>query len=192
MNIFNTTMRYLKERQTPFVRILHLATIALILNQIIVSNFIAFNDSGEISTNTLEYYATWIHIITGFFLIPIFVTFLIIELRQQSLKYFFPYLFGEFAQLSSDIRQLSKLKLPDLSDYGVAASIQGLGLGAVFLVLFSGLLWFITWNANISWSHDVEEIHKSLTVLVQAYVIGHGVMGVLHIFAYSKSLNRGK
>ncbi|CUS41336.1 hypothetical protein MGWOODY_Tha854 [hydrothermal vent metagenome] len=84
-----------------------------------------------------------------------------------------------------------KFKLPEASDYGIAGSIQGLGLGALFLVLFTGLLWFITWNANLSWSHDIEDVHKLLTGLVQAYMIGHGVMGVLHIFVYSKSLKGG-
>ena len=84
-----------------------------------------------------------------------------------------------------------KFKLPEASDYGIAGSIQGLGLGALFLVLFTGLLWFIIWNAKLSWSHDVEDMHKLLTGLVQAYLIGHGVMGVLHIFVYSKSQKGG-
>jgi cytochrome b561 len=191
MNIFTTTMQYLKERQTPLVRILHMTIIILIVSQIIFSNFMAFNNSGDISSNTIEFYGTWMHIITGLFLMPIAVIFLVVELRQHSLKYYFPYLFGEFMQLSIDFKQLLKLKLPSSSDYGLAASVQGLGLGALFLVLFSGLLWFITWNANLPWSHDVEEVHKLLTGLVQAYIIAHGFMGLLHIFIYSRSLKNG-
>ena len=191
MNIFKTTMQFLKERQTQSVRILHIAIIVLIASQLIVSNFMAFSDTGDISSNTIEFYGTWLHIITGLFLIPVAIAFLIVELRRHSLKYFFPYLYGEFTQLDIDIKYLLKLKLPEASDYGIAGSIQGLGLGALFLVLFTGLLWFITWNANLSWSHDIEDVHKLLTGLVQAYMIGHGVMGVLHIFVYSKSLKGG-
>lgn len=191
MNIFKTTMQFLKERQTQSVRILHIAIIVLIASQLIVSNFMAFSDTGDISSNTIEFYGTWLHIITGLFLIPVAIAFLIVELRRHSLKYFFPYLYGEFTQLDIDIKYLLKLKLPEASDYGIAGSIQGLGLGALFLVLFTGLLWFITWNANLSWSDDIEDLHKLLTGLVQAYMIGHGVMGVLHIFVYSKSLKGG-
>ncbi|MBN28195.1 MAG: hypothetical protein CL578_24585 [Alteromonadaceae bacterium] len=191
MNIFNITMQYLKERQKPSVRLLHISIIVLVVSQIIVSNFMAFNNSGDISSNTVELYGSWLHIITGIFLIPIAVLFLIVELKRHSLKYYFPYLFGEFTQLSSDTRLLLKLKLPDSSDYGVAASVQGLGLGALFLVLFSGLIWFITWNANLSWANDVEDVHKFVTGFVQAYIIGHGVMGILHVFVYSKSLKGG-
>lgn len=191
MNIFNTTKQFLQERQTRSVRILHIAIIVLISSQLIVSNFMAFSDTGDISANTIEFYGTWLHIITGLFLIPVAITFLFVELRRHSLKYFFPYLYGEFTQLDIDIKYLLKLKLPEASDYGIAGSIQGLGLGALFLVLFTGLLWFITWNANLSWSDDIEDLHKLLTGLVQAYMIGHGVMGILHIFVYSKSLKGG-
>ena len=191
MNIFNTTKQYLQERQTRSVSILHVAIIVLISSQLIVSNFMAFSDTGDISSNTIEFYGTWLHIITGLFLIPVAITFLIVELRRHSLKHFFPYLYGEFTQLGGDIKHLLKFKLPEASDYGIAGSIQGLGLGALFLVLFTGLLWFITWNANLSWSDDIEDLHKLLTGLVQAYMIGHGVMGVLHIFVYSKSLKGG-
>jgi len=190
MSMFNTTKKFLQERQTRPVRILHVAIIALISSQLIVSNFMAFSDTGDISSNTIEFYGTWLHIITGLILIPVAITFLFVELRRHSLKYFFPYLYGEFTQLSSDIKHLFKLKLPEESDYGITGSIQGLGLGALLLVLLTGLLWFITWNANLSWSDDIEDLHKLLTGLVQAYMIGHGVMGVLHIFVYSKSLNR--
>ena len=191
MNIFKTTMQFLKERQTQSVRILHIAIIVLIASQLIVSNFMAFSDTGDISSNTIEFYGTSLHIIIGLFHIPVAIAFLIVELRRHSLKYFFPYLYGEFTQLDIDIKYLLKLKLPEASDYGIAGSIQGLGLGALFLVLFTGLLWFITWNANLSWSDDIEDLHKLLTGLVQAYMIGHGVMGVLHIFVYSKSLKGG-
>jgi cytochrome b561 len=188
MNIFNTIMQYLRERQTPLIRVLHIVIILLVLSQIIVSNFMGFNNSGDISSNGIEFYGTWLHIITGLFLFPVAVIFLVVELRRHGFKYYFPYLSGEFTQLSKDIRLLLKFKLPSADNYGIAAVIQGLGLGALFLVLFSGLLWFISWNANYSWSHDVKEVHEILTGLIQAYIIGHGGMGVLHIFFYSKSL----
>lgn len=187
MNIFKTIMAYLRERQPPLIRFLHITIIILLLSQIIVSNFMEFTDSGDISTNTIEFYGTWLHLITGLFIIPIAFVFLILELKRHGVKYYFPYLSGDFTQLRSDMSQLVKLKLPEPNAYGIAAIVQGLGLGALFLVLFSGLIWFISWNANLSWSHSIKEIHEFLTGLIQAYLVGHGIMGILHIFSYSKS-----
>jgi hypothetical protein len=94
MNIFNTTKQYLQERQTRSVSILHVAIIVLISIQLIVSNFMAFSDTGDLSSNTIEFYGTWLHIITGLFLIPVALTFLIVELRRHSLKHFFPIFMG--------------------------------------------------------------------------------------------------
>jgi hypothetical protein len=186
MKIFSTFMGYLRERQTPFIMYLHLAILTLVLSQIIVSNFMEFTDSGEISDNTIEFYGTWLHIISGLFIIPITLVFITVLLKQNGFKYYFPYLKGDLSQLKSDINQLMKLELPEPSAYGIAAVIQGLGIGALFLVLFSGLTWFLSWNYNISWSSDVKETHEFLTGLVQAYIIGHGSMGVLHIYFRSK------
>ena len=192
MNLFKLSAAYLKERQTPLVRFLHITIIILVLSQIIVSNFMEFTDSGQISTKVIEFYGTWLHIITGLLIIPVAIIFLIVGLRTHGLKYYFPYLSGEFTQLNNDIRQLSKFRLPEPGDFGIAAIVQGLGFGALFLVLLSGLIWFITWNANLSWSHNVKEVHEFFTGLIEAYIIGHGSMGILHIFLSSKSQKGSK
>jgi len=189
MKVINTVMAYLRERQTPSVRYLHITILILVLSQILVSNLMKLNDAGEISTNTIEFYGTWLHIMTGLFIIPVAIIFLFIELKQHGFKYYFPYLSGEFSQLKNDIYQLMKLKIPEPNAYGIAAVIQGLGLGALFLVLFSGLGWFVSWNFNLPWSHDVKDVHEFLTGLIEAYIIGHGSMGVLHIFFRSKLQN---
>ena len=187
MNIIKATREYLRERQPPLIRFFHITIIFLLLSQIIVSNFMEFTDSGDISTNTINFYGTWLHLITGLFIIPIAIIFATVELRQHGFKYYFPYLSGEVAQLKNDINQLLKFKLPEPNAYGIAAIVQGLGLGALFLVLFSGLIWFVSWNANMSWSRYTKEIHEFLTGLIQAYIIGHGSMGILHIYFHSTS-----
>jgi len=186
MKIFNTFMAYLRERQSPLIMSLHLAILALVISQIIVSNFMDFTDAGEISDNSIEFYGTWLHIITGLFIIPLALIFLTVVLRQRGFKYYFPYLAGDFSQLKKDVNQLMKLQQPEPAAYGIAASIQGLGLGALLLVLFSGLTWFVSWNFNLPWSDDIKETHEFLTGLIQAYIIGHGSMGLLHIFFSSK------
>jgi len=66
--------------------------------------------------------------------------------------------------------------------YGIAAIVQGLGFGALTLVILSGLTWFLSWIYMAPWANSIKELHESLTGLFEAYVVGHGGMGILHLF----------
>jgi len=148
MQPVRTFVQYLRERQPPLIRYLHLAILVLVISQIIVGNFMGFTDTGAISEHPVEFHGTRLHISTGLFIIPIALGFLTAALQQHGFKYYFPYLIGEFSQLTADIRQLMKLKLTEARAYGLAATVQGLGFGALLLVLISGLTWFLAWNVT--------------------------------------------
>ena len=182
MRIINKTMEYLDERQPPVVRILHITILCLVLSQIIVSNFMGFTDSGEVSKRTIEYYGTWIHISTGLSLLPIAFVFIYAELKRHGIQYFYPYFYGNFSTLKGDLRQLKQFELPEPSAYGLATIVQGLGLGALTLVILSGATWFISWIYMAPWADSVKELHELLTGLIEAYVVGHGGLGLLHLF----------
>jgi len=182
MRIIRITLEYLRERQPPVVRFFHITILCLVLSQIIVSNFMGFTGNGEISKKTVEYFGTWIHIGTGLSLLPITFIFIYIELKRHGITYFFPYFYGNFSQLKEDIQQLKQFKLPDPSAYGIAAIVQGLGLGALTLVVLSGLTWFLSWIYMAPWSDSIKEFHELLTGLIEAYIVGHGGMGMLHLF----------
>jgi len=187
MNIIHMIYGYLRERQPPAVRFLHITILCLVLSQIIVSNFMGFTDNGEISKKTVEYYGTWIHIATGLSLLPLTFVFVYIELKRHGIKYFFPYFYGDFSQLKKDIKQLKQFKLPEPSAYGIAAIVQGLGLGALTLVILSGFTWFLSWIYMAPWADSIKEFHELLTGLIEAYVLGHGGMGMLHLFFHLKN-----
>jgi cytochrome b561 len=182
MHIIHITLEYLRERQPPVVRFLHIIILCLVLSQIIISNFMGFNDNGEVSKKIVEYYGTWIHIGTGLTLLPLTFVFIYIELKRHGIKYFFPYFYGDFSQLKKDLQQLKKIELPEPDAYGIAAIVQGLGLGALTLVVLSGFTWFLSWIYMAPWAESIKELHKLLTGLIEAYVVGHGGMGVLHLF----------
>ena len=182
MHIIHITLEYLRERQPPVVRFFHIAILCLVLSQIIVSNFMGFTDNGEISQKTVEYYGTWIHIGTGLSLLPMTFVFIYIELKRHGIKYFFPYFCGNFFQLKKDLQQLKQFELPEPNACGIAAIVQGLGLGALTLVILSGLTWFLSWIYMAPWANSIRELHESLTGLIEAYVLGHGGMGMLHLF----------
>ncbi len=182
MQIKQTIQAYLKERQTPVIRLFHIAVLLLVFTQIILSNFIDFNDNGTISLNVIEFYGTWAHIVTGLILVPLAVIFILIEFKKYGFKHFYPYLSGDNQQLKADFSQLKRRQLPEPENKGIAAIVQGLGLGAIVLVLLSGSIWFYAWTYGASWAENMQEIHGLLTGLVITYFCAHGLMGLWHIF----------
>tara|TARA_R110002167_G_scaffold7925_1_gene37093 strand:+ start:1013 stop:1594 length:582 start_codon:yes stop_codon:yes gene_type:complete len=182
MQIKQTIQIYLKERQTPVIRIFHIVVLLLVLAQIILSNVVDFNDNGTISSNVFEFYGTWAHIVTGLLLVPLAVIFIVIEFKKHGFKHFYPYLSGDNQQVKADFVQLKQLQLPEAESKGIAAIVQGLGLGALVLVLLSGSIWFYAWTNGASWAEDVQEIHGLLTGLIITYSFAHGLLGLWHIF----------
>ena len=187
MSIIQITLQYFRERQPPAVRLLHVIILCLVLSQILVSNFIGFDNNGEVSKKTFEYYGTWVHIGTGLSLMPFSFGFIYIELKRHGIKYFFPYLYGNFSQTKKDMQKLKEFKLPEPDAYGIAAIVKGLGLGALILVLLTGSFWFVSWIYMASWSNSIKQLHELSTGLIEAYVLGHGGMGLLHLFIQWKS-----
>jgi cytochrome b561 len=187
MNILYMALEYLHERQPPAVRFLHVTILCLVLSQILVSNFMGFGDNGAVRESALAYSGTWIHMGTGLALLPIAFLFILIELKRRGTRYFFPYLYGDFFQLKRDLQQLQQFKLPEPEAYGLAAIVQGLGLGALTLVLLSGFAWFLAWRYAAPWAGNLKEVHEVFTGLVEAYVFGHGGMGLLHVFLLMKN-----
>ncbi len=177
-----TIIKYMRERQSPTILVLHLIILLLVISQIISSEFVEIEDNGEISSNTLEYIGSWIHFITGMVLFPIALAFTFIELKTHGIKYFFPYLWKDYDQIKADFDQLKKFQLPESSPKGIAPVVQGLGMGALLLVLLSGLSWFLLWNSGVGFAESVMEVHELLTGLIETYIFAHGAMGLLHIY----------
>jgi len=186
MNPISALTNYLKQQLPPAIRHTHITIMLLIISQIIISNFIEVHRDGTLGTEGIEFIATWAHFIIGFLLVPLTLMFVILEFKRHGFSYFYPYLSGKFTQIKEDIKQLIAFKLPDAAPHGIAAVVQGLGLGAVVLVVLSGLTWFIGWNSNAAWEHDIKELHELLTGLVEAYLIGHGLLGLLHVMLLKK------
>ncbi len=188
MNLLRLIWNYLEERQSPKIRFLHIVVLLCVISQIIVSNFMKITHTGGIGGSPIEFYGTWTHILTGILLFPIALVFTSLLLKEHGIKYFFPYLFGDFEQLKNDIEKLKEFQLPEPEAGGIATIVQGLGLGALFLALLSGLTWFIAWKYGIGWSHTIKEVHESLVGLIEAYVIGHGGMGLLHMYLTTRQI----
>jgi len=181
MRIVKLVWSYLAQTQPVVIRALHLIVIAMVASQFITSDLVAIRHAGEGGRALAFGVGTWAHILPGLTLAAIMAIFVIVELFHRGLKYFFPYLWGDLAQLKADVQTLAARKLPEAAPGGLPAIVQGLGLGLLSLTLLSGLTWFLLVRDGSGWAHSAIELHEALTSLVVVYVIGHGGMGLLHM-----------
>ena len=179
--------QYFGQTQPVFIRVLHLIVILVCISQLITSNFVNLKGTRIIDGSVSFTFGTWAHILPGLVLVGITALFIAAELSRRGLKYFFAYLWGDLAQVKADVKTIAGRKIPDASPGGLAAIVQGLGLGAMGLTLLSGLSWFVLVQIGAGLAHAAIEMHEALTGLVVVYLIGHGAMGVLHIFLWMRS-----
>lgn len=103
------------------------------------------------------------------------------------MRHFYPYLWGDLSQIKQDVAQLIKFKLSESSPRGLATSAQGLGLGAMLIVIGSGLTWFFLWLQGAAVANEALQIHKTLTGLIEVYIFGHGLMGLVHFVLWYRN-----
>ncbi|MEI9532760.1 cytochrome b/b6 domain-containing protein [Moellerella wisconsensis] len=186
LNLLNSIWKFFGIYQTRKIRVIHLLILLLVITQIVISNWMEIAKTGVIVDQGYQFYCTWLHIILGISLFFLVLYFIINCTKNKGIHYFFPYLFGDLSQIKKDIKLLSHLKLPESSANGIATSVQGLGLGALFLVVSSGLIWLFLWLQNAPLADEAKNIHKTLTGLIEIYIIGHGSMGLLHFILWHK------
>jgi hypothetical protein len=187
MRMLKHVWQYFGQTQPAFVRVLHLIILIGCVSQLITSNLVNLQDARSAGGSVAFDFGTWTHILPGLSLVVIAALFIAAELLRRGLKYFFPYLWGELSQLKADLKTLAGRRLPDTAPGGLAAIVQGLGLGALGLTLLSGLMWFLLVQRGSGLAHAAIEMHEAVTGLVIAYLVGHGGMGVLHIFLWMRS-----
>lgn len=189
MHFIQSVWSFLGQYQTKPIRRIHLIVVLLVILQILLSNGMKVTHTDEIVAGFSAFW-TWSHIIIGIllaFLLPIFMFY---SFKQHGFRYFYAYLWGDFTQIKQDCQLLIHFKLPESKPAGLATSVQGLGFGAMFLVIVSGLIWFILWTQNAVIAIDFLNAHKALTGLIELYLIGHGAMAVLHFILYEKTQMR--
>ncbi|MGL5007496.1 MAG: cytochrome b/b6 domain-containing protein [Plesiomonas sp.] len=186
MRIFSSFWRYLAQNQPLFLRVLHIGIALLVVLQIINSNDMHFTPDQQIRADWLIQLCTWMHIVSGILLLPLIALLLWYCFKTRGFRYFYPYLWGDTEQLTADLRVLFQFQLPESQPKGVATCIQGLGLGALVLVVLSGLAWFVLWCSGSVWTLDLKSLHKTLTSLIEAYVVGHGGMALLHFIGWCR------
>lgn len=179
--------------QKPYLRFLHAIIAVLVILQILSSFAMHMLSSGQINPRPQQLAC----LVVSYPVRPCSVVILSLLLAADSLTkrgfhYFFPYLWGDTEQLKKDIQASLRFKMVPPRPKGLATAVQGLGLGALLLVVLSGLIWFILWRNGSSFAGLALETHKNVTLLIELYLIGHGCMALLHFFVWQRNKARQK
>lgn len=176
--------------QPPFIRILH----AVIASCIIINLAIGFTLASIDDKTTLFFKSIgWIHISFGIIITLLTIIFIpACFYHRRGIKYFFPYLWGDTSQLIKDIKASLAFKLIPPTSEGLAAVIQGLGLGALLLTVLTGITWLVCWQKGLSYASFFKGSHQIFAILLGIYLLGHGTMAVIHFIVWKKKVVRSK
>ncbi len=172
--------RFLGFFQPPLLRSVHVAVIIGVLLQFLTSM------SMEVTVDGPSPLA-WIHIIIGMALCLLVLALAVLTVKKRGLRNFFPYLWGDMTQIVKDMHIAAQFKLIAPRPKGVPASIQGLGMCALFMAVFTGLWWFDDWS-NDRLGLTALSMHTFFAMAMVVYLIGHGGMALAHFVMWQKKV----
>lgn len=172
--------RFLGFFQPPLLRCIHAAVIAFVLLQFLTSICMEVPLEGPSAL-------AWVHIISGMGLFLLGIALVTLSVRKRGLRNFFPYLWGDMDQLGKDMRAAARFKLVGPRPKGLPACIQGLGMGALLMTVFTGLWWFDDWG-NDRLGLTALNAHKFFAWAMVAYLAGHGGMALAHFAMWQKKV----
>ena len=184
MNKIKSFWKFLGFFQPPFLRSLHALAAILVVLQFI-SSFIMSKNAPD---GVFAYFSFLYHIEMGIILLFISVFFIAYSFNLHGPRHFFPYLWGDVAQVKKDVKTTLRFKLAAPRSGGLAAAVQGLGLGALFLAAGSGAAWYAAVFLQAQSASGFLSFHKAIVILIALYFIGHGTMAILHFFLFQKNI----
>ncbi|MCL2913623.1 cytochrome b/b6 domain-containing protein [Shewanella corallii] len=174
---------FLFSRLPPAETWLHAIVMSAVLLQLLSSFFMHVHVDTPLTKLTP---VDWYHVFAGLGLLVLAPVFMALLLKRRHLRDLYPWLFGQFQQLKTDLRILKGLSLPDAQPGGLAACLEGLGLLALLLAVFSGAFWLAGITLGWQTAPDLLGLHKALVGLIEAYVWGHGGFALLHLLVWRR------
>ena len=115
----------------------------------------------------------WSHIILGTVALALTLSFSATCFAEGRLRHYFPWAFGRFRPLLSDLAGLLRLKIPTNEDGGLFSVIKGLLLLSLLAVAITGAMWL--WTAGtreaVAWRVWHIETFKVLAVFLGLHVL---------------------
>lgn len=181
--------RFLGFFQPPGLRLLHALVAALVIIQYVAG---LEAHAGSTYKGLLRAICTDWHIIAGLVLFAMAQALVFSSVQHRGLRMLFPYLWGDFTRLQEDLVATLRGKLVPPRPGGLASCVQGLGLGALLLAVFSGTAWFVAWLLELSVAKLLIDVHKTLVPLVGIYILGHGGMALTHFVIWQRKTRRAR
>lgn len=178
--------KFLSFFQSYFLRSLHAVVAVLVALQIISG----IGGAKNMQSGMLAFFLNTYHKGTGILLFFISLFFIVYSLKLYGVRHFFPYLWGDISRLKKDISASIRFKLVAPRPGGLAAAVQGLGLGALLLAVGSGIAWCAAFFLQSGIAPHLLKFHKIVVILIGLYFIGHGGMAILHFLSWRKNISR--
>ena len=163
---------------------LHVAVIFWVLWQILLSFGMHVKGNTPFSHITL---IDKLHVYGGLGLFVLTVVFFSMLLYRRKMADLYPWVKGDFSVLKSDLQTLLSCKLPAATPGGLAATVEGLGLLALLLAVFTGLLWYSAASMGFVVAADLLAVHKTCVAAIELYFYGHATFALLHFFVWWRS-----
>lgn len=163
-------------------RILHFLLLAIVIHQLIGSNFIERPLPGEESELPYQLH-TWIGI-SGFVTVLAFWIWSLVRRRETSFSELIPWFSSArrqalFADIRKHVRIFISFRLPDDDHGGLSSAVHGLGLLVVTAMATSGMLYYFVFQGT-TLGKLVLEAHEILSNFMWAYLIGHTTLALIH------------
>ena len=163
-------------------RILHFLLLAIVIHQLIGSNFIERPLPGEDPELPYQLH-TWIGI-AGFVTVFAFWIWSLVRRRETSFSELIPWFSSArrqalFADIRKHVRILISFRLPDDDHGGLSSAVHGLGLLVVTAMAISGTLYYFVFQGT-ALGKLVLEAHEILSNFMWAYLIGHATLALIH------------
>jgi len=126
----------------------------------------------------------WGHLLLGVLTLVLSVTFSLTALTQGRLRQYFPWMFGNFRPLLSDLAGLLRLKIPANEGGGLFGVIKGLLLLAMLATGVTGALWW--WTAGSSDALTWRTWHVAMVPLLVGLVVLHILATIAHIVQFMR------
>lgn len=153
----------------------HLLLILLSLFLILTSSWIVMGRSIRPNASVWDY----LHVYLGMVVAGLSVPMLLANVTKGKWRQFFPWLMGDFAQLSRDICGLKRGNIPAAGGRGLFSVIEGIGLILLLFVSFTGVMWFVTQGSSeaLNW----RSYHQSSAHGFIGFMLVHCICVAAHL-----------
>ncbi|QYJ98313.1 cytochrome b/b6 domain-containing protein [Shewanella alkalitolerans] len=156
----------------------HLFVILLTLFLVGTSGWLMMGRALRANASVWDILHVYLGLLAGIFS----VTMLAINLMRGQWRQYFPYLVGDFTQLSNDVCGLKRGKLPLAGGRGLFSVVEGIGMLLFVAVSVTGLMWFITQGSSeaLNW----RSYHHSLAHGFIVFMVIHALFALSHLLDF--------